>query len=660
VKVGNCPGCGAPIDFAPGAGQVKVCEHCSTVVLRGEAKLENLGKVAELVDTDSPLKVGLGGKYSGVGFSVAGRIQKAHDTEGLYGAWDEWCLTFDDGRTAWLSESEGQWNLMFPLTDQRPPTFADANPGTDFQLKGTRFVVEERGNAKTVSAEGQLPDFHTKHPFVDATGPRGVFVSIDYGGGDPGEAFVGSQVALKALGFDANELSPAQKRQAMSQARCTECNGMLELKAPDVSRRVACPFCGALLDCSTGKLQFLQLLQRPEVPPKIALGSKGTFEGVEWTVIAYLVRSCEVEYIRYPWDEYLLYHRDHGFRWLMEFNGHWTFLTPIAAGEVNVSFKQAAFGGEQYQLYQTVNTTTDYVLGECYWAVSQGERGWAAEYILPPKSINLDRTADEVTFTQGKLLDAAAVKAAFKPVTMPLASGVASAAVNPWKESAASGWKWAMLWSGLMVVVFIAFATMGSSDVFLKQNFVVPPGVTSASPESMSFSEPFKVPTKTPVEVRVETNGLNNQWLGVQTDLVNEETFEVISLNFELSEYHGVTEGESWAERDLSSTKSTAEIDPGSYRLRFTPSFDPGTQATRDPVAIEVKADPPGLCCPLMLILLIFCFPIYSSVRSSAFESARWSESAMQPQDLTQGSKKRSRAPIELDDDDDDSEGDDE
>src|SRR5262249_22001267 len=106
VKAGQCPGCGAPVEFAAGAGKVKVCEHCSTVVLRGEASLESLGKVAELVDTDSPLKVGLGGRVGGIGFRIAGRIQKSHG----HGTWDEWCLALDDGRTAWLSESEGAWN----------------------------------------------------------------------------------------------------------------------------------------------------------------------------------------------------------------------------------------------------------------------------------------------------------------------------------------------------------------------------------------------------------------------------------------------------------------------------------------------------------------------------------------------------------------------
>ena len=653
MKVGKCPSCGADLDFAPGAGKVKVCEFCSTVVLRGEANLENLGKVAELVDTDSPLKLMLSGRYSGTSFTVVGRIQKAHDTAdgSAYGAWDEWFLSFEDGRSAWLSESEGQWNLMFPLTDQRPPKFDDANPGSEFQLKGLRFVVEERSHARTVSAQGQLPDFHPQHPFVDATGAKGVFVSIDYGAGEPGEAFVGSVTTLDALGFDKTDLSPSPNRQAMSDARCTQCNGMLDLKAPDVTRRVACPFCGALLDCSYGKLAFLQLLDKPQIEPQIPLGRKGTLEGVEWTCIAFLVRSCTVEGTRYAWFEYLLYNRAHGFRWLMNSNGHWTFLTPIPAGEVLVGFKQALYNNQAYALYQTVNTTTDYVVGECYWAVSQHERGFAAEYVRPPRSLNLDRTQEEVSFTKGALMPSKVVQDAFKIQDLGRPSGVASAQVNPFKEKAASTWRWSLGWAGALIALFIVFASMSGSGTYLEQRFTVPPGAMPQSPEAMSFSEPFKIPTKTPLEVNVNGTGLSNQWLGIQTDLVNTDSYEVISLYFELEDYHGVTEGESWAERNGNISKSTADVDPGNYVMRVTPSWEGAQPPPRDPVSIAVKADPPGMCCPLMMLLLILCIPAYLSVRSSAFESARWNDSVMQPVDYSGNASSYSPPP---DDDEDD------
>ena len=46
MKVGDCPSCRAPVEFRPGAGQIKVCEFCQTVIFRGEVKLESLGKVS--------------------------------------------------------------------------------------------------------------------------------------------------------------------------------------------------------------------------------------------------------------------------------------------------------------------------------------------------------------------------------------------------------------------------------------------------------------------------------------------------------------------------------------------------------------------------------------------------------------------------------------
>ncbi len=155
VKAGQCPGCGAPIEFPPGTGKIKVCEHCHTVVLRGEANLESRGKVADLVDTDSPLKVGLTGRANGVGFRIVGRIQK---TQGK-APWDEWCLALDDGRTAWLSESEGEWNLMDEAGDVQMPPFDRLKPLAPFNVHDKRFVIEERRRREHRLCRGRAARF---------------------------------------------------------------------------------------------------------------------------------------------------------------------------------------------------------------------------------------------------------------------------------------------------------------------------------------------------------------------------------------------------------------------------------------------------------------------------------------------------------------------
>ncbi len=626
MKAGECPSCRAPLEFKPGLGQVKVCEFCNTVVLRGEASLEKLGKVAQLVDTDSPLSLNLAGQHAGAPFTVAGRIQKSNDS----GTWDEWCLAFDDGRTAWLSESEGAWHLMVPLECVAVPEFTTLKPLSALKLHDRQFVVEEIGSAHTVSASGQLPEFNAQHDYVEATGPKGVFASVEYPEGATAEALVGTRVTLEQLGFDKNALQPTLKREALSQARCTECNGMLELRSPDSAKRVACPYCGALLDVSHGTLQFLQLLKKPPTEPLIPLGSEGTLDSVKWVCIAFLIRSCRVEGTRSPWEEYLLWNQAQGFRWLMNANGHWTLLTPIPAGEVVLSFQSARVNNVSYRAFQEVFTITDYVVGECYWQVNVAETAKATEYVAPPRSINLDQTATEVTFTAGSMLEPAEVSKAFRLKT-PLKDpeGVAPAQLNPFKVKAAEAWRFTGVWALMLVLLVIAFASTGTTTQYFQGKFDIPAESTSGSPEAQRFSEPFEIPRKVPLEITVDAPELENNWLGVDVALVNTTNGEIISVYGETSHYSGVDDGESWSEGSRDSSKQTAEVDPGTYVVRVTPQFDAGRPT---PFSVRVVADQgAGVLCPLVIFVLLLLVPVYYSSRASSFETRRWNEAVFQP-----------------------------
>lgn len=635
MKVGDCPSCRAPVEFRPGAGQVKVCEFCQTVVFRGEVKLESLGKVAQLVDTESPLKVGLSGRYSGTPFTIAGRIQKSNPT----GTWDEWYLEFEDERQGWLAESEGEWKLLFPLTNVAPPKVDAVQVLGSFTLRDKTFVVEEKNQAETVSAEGQLPDFNRTHLYVDATGPKGVFCTLDEGGGTT-EAFVGSFVTLKALGFDPSELAPTPKRAALRQARCTQCNGPLELKAPDATKRVACPYCGALLQVQGGTLDFLEMLEKPPFEPRIPLGATGKLhdptlekpppgEAPNWTCLAFLVRSCNVEGTRYPWDEYLLWNQVEGFRWLMHSNGHWTWLTPTPAGDVQLSFRLAKYRGQSFRGYQTVYATTEYVAGECYWQVRAGEMAQASEFIEPPRSINVDLTENEATVTLGVLLDNDLVAKTFGLKTrLNPPVGIAPAQVNPFSQKSSEAWTWSALWGGVLLVLVMAFSMLGTTEQYYAGTFSVPMGATSGAPESQRFSEPFEVKKSVPLEVKVTAPGLSNNWLGVSIDLVNEKTNEVISVYAEPSYYSGTTDGESWSEGSNDQTKSTDVVEAGTYVLRTTPSFE-ASRAVDYGVTVQAD-DGPGVCCPIFLFLMLLVGPLYYLLRANGFETSKWNDAVFQ------------------------------
>lgn len=631
MSSGQCPSCGAPVRFRPGAGRVKVCEHCQTVVVRGNVDLEAHGRVADLVDTESPLRVGLAGTFERQGFTVLGRIQKGNPT----GTWDEWLLGFDDGRSGWLAESEGEWKLMFPLEgDAARPS--KLSPLDSFKLGGKTYVVEEVGEAHTVSAEGQLPGFDANYRYADCTSAGGGFCSIEEG--DSGvECYAGRFVALDALGFDRNELSPTPRREALKDARCPNCNGALSLQAPDAAKRVGCPYCGALVNVAYGKLAFLKLLEKPPFPPRIPLGARGTLadptvpgaKPVEWTCLAFLIRSCIVENVRYPWEEYLLWNAEAGFRWAMNSNGWWTWLRPIPAGDVSLLFRYATWHGQSFRQYQEVFASTDYVVGECYWTVSVGEVAKASEFIHPPFSINIDQTANEATFTHGVLMDGATLYQAFGvKETPPKPQGIASAQVNINKEKGKAAWTWGGVWALVMLVLVILFSVIGNRDGYFSAAFSIPHGVASGAPELQRFSEPFTIGARVPLEVRVEAPGLSNNWLGVSVDLVKEDTGEVVSVYAEPSYYYGVSDGESWSEGSRSVSRGTDLVEPGSWVLRVTPTFDAGRPTD---YKVSVRADEgPGVLFPVLVFLLLLLVPLQYTIRGASMETSRWNEAVFQ------------------------------
>jgi hypothetical protein len=628
TQQGQCPSCGVLIEFTAGSAQVVVCAHCQTVVARSGATFEAHGKIGRIVPTDSPLQLGAEGRYAKAGYRIIGHLQKDHGA----GPWDEWYVEFDDGRTGWISESEGAFHLLFDAGVEEGLVLESLHPGERLRLRNRAWVIEERGHGKVVSAEGQLPsdvDPTQDAWYVDATGGKGTFVTLDFGtrGQDP-EVFTGEALKLEQLGIAASQLRPRARKVEMKQARCTNCNGPLELRAPDKSLRVACPYCGALLDVSHGQLSFLRLLEKPTEAPLIPLGAKGTLEGKEWMCIGYLVRSCTVEGVRYPWEEYLLFHRARGFTWLMHSNGHWVFLKPLAAGDVQLSPMVAAFyENRRYKAFQNVTAVTEAVQGEFYWEVTAGEWAKATEYVAPPYSVNVDATEDEVTYTHGEYLEPGVVKDAFKlKASLPAPQGIAPSQPNPHQAGMRSTLLWSFLWLAGLLVMAGVFTARADSRVVQEMAVVVPPDAQPGTPAAMNFSEPFELSRRGNMQVQVSVAALDNDWLGIQGDLVNQDTGAVVGFYEELSYYSGSDSDGMWSEGSRLGSTTLSPLPPGKYVLRTTASFDPGPARPRA-FSVRLTHDVPQGQWFFVAFILLLVGPAWALFRSHGFETQRWSES---------------------------------
>src|ERR671939_1011235 len=196
----SCPACGAPVVFKTGSSVVVVCESCNSVVARTDRGVEDAGKVADIVESGSPLEVGLRGVYLGVAFELTGRAQMQHAAGGF---WDEWYAAFTDGRWGWLAEAQGRFYLTFHISVPQPaliPTFEQLQLGHPvWAIPAQRPpVVAEKGTARMLAAEGEIPYLLTPgetYAYADLSGAGGVFGTLDYGA-QPPLVFVGRETTL--------------------------------------------------------------------------------------------------------------------------------------------------------------------------------------------------------------------------------------------------------------------------------------------------------------------------------------------------------------------------------------------------------------------------------------------------------------------------------
>lgn len=198
-RTASCPGCGAPVTFGIGS-VVAICDFCKTTVAHGDKKVEDFGKVADLVETSTPLRRGLTGAINGKGFTIAGRVQYRHPAGGV---WDEWYLQFSEGRWGWLADAQGSLLLTFERRlrhDAKLPSFESLSVGTNVELAGTPFSVYERGTGICATAEGEIPwDFRSgaEHRFIDLKDPQGRVATLEHG--TKPRLFVGRQVSIDEL-----------------------------------------------------------------------------------------------------------------------------------------------------------------------------------------------------------------------------------------------------------------------------------------------------------------------------------------------------------------------------------------------------------------------------------------------------------------------------
>ncbi|MDQ3179364.1 MAG: DUF4178 domain-containing protein, partial [Acidobacteriota bacterium] len=565
-------------------------------------------------------------------FELTGRAQLRHE---LGGVWDEWYATFSNGWVGWLAEAQGKFYLTFyqplPAGVQVPP-FNSLQLGQEVAEipSKTSLLVTEKGTATSIAADGEIPYKLTpneKSNYADLSGKSNAFGTIDYSENPPW-VFVGQQVSPSDIGLqDAKPAEREARRVSVGAMGCPNCGGSLELVAPDKTERVTCPFCNSLLDVNKGNLSFLKVLNPSPSPHEFVLpiGAEGTFkDDVKFKIIGAVVRSVTIEGVKYFWHEYLLYNAKIGFRWLVHSDNHWNFVEPVNPAEVEVNDSggksTAKYNGETYKIFQDAPAAVEYVKGEFYWRVEQGETVRAVDYVAPPLMLSQEVTKNEVNWSVGVYMTNAEIEKAFGVADLPKPWSVAPNQPFTGGFYIKSGF--ALL--GLLCLIAILMIPLGGlSNTVLSETITLPPTTSATTPQTV-FSQPFELKGNRNVKITASAP-VNNSFVDLDVDLVNEQSQEVESVNVPIEYYQGVDEGESWSEGGQTQDATLSSLPAGNYTLRVEGTWQDFGQPM--PVAVKVEQNVSrgvNFCCAFVILAIL---PLLALFRKFAFESRRWKDS---------------------------------
>jgi len=647
----QCPACGAPVSFKTGSSIVVVCEFCQSVVARTDRALEDLGKVAELVDTGSPLDVGLTGQHHGVAFELTGRAQLGHEAGGV---WDEWYAAFADGRWGWLAEAQGRFYLTFELSfpeQSSLPSFEALQLGHPVAAipLSVPLVVAEKGQARTISAKGEIPWRlipNETYAYADLSGPGESFATIDYSQTPP-LVFVGKEVTLAELGLThARAPEREAKQTTAAQLSCPNCGGPMELRAPDKSERVTCPNCSSLLDIHQGQLKFFQALKPGAFQPTIPLGAVGEFSEGKLTVIGFVTRSVTFDQTYY-WFEYLLYNPQIGFRWLVQSDDQWSYVKSVPLGEVSEGFKTATYQGKEFKIFQDATATVQYVTGEFYWKVAGGEQARAIDYVRPPEMLSLELStvlpekvyqsfgktvinwsytpdkkaaSGEINCSLGTYLSPEEVEKAFGLSGLRRTSLVAPNQPNPHRGLA----KYWLAFAAVIIVLGLVSGFTTTRQQVFQQSYQFQ-ALPNADGTQSVFSDPFTLQGRKNIMISA-TSEVDNTWVYFEGDLINQDTGLVQPFSVPVEYYHGVEDGESWSEGSQTKSVFLSALPAGTYTLRLEGQWEHWDQQSPS-LNVKIEQGVSHGIYWLLSLIAISAVPVFVFFRKLAFEGRRWKDS---------------------------------
>jgi hypothetical protein len=366
---------------------------------------------------------------------------------------------------------------------------------------------------------------------------------------------------------------------------CPNCGGTIGIRAVGVTVTAVCSNCGSTIDVADPQLRIIQRAsERARSDLLLPLGSRGTLFDDEWEVVGFMERAADSG--RYTWSEYLLFNPWQGFRFLVEDHGHWNFVKMLRRGfdgkQGNILFE-----GRSYKPFNVGDAEGVYVLGEFYWRVKVGETAATKDYIAPPFMLSREESGQDVMWSLATYIAPDLVRSAFR-ITAPWRAPAGVAANQP-----RSTGPWLLNLFGVSAAaLFVLFMTQVVMNDLVGKQILVDGTIqaTAAQKDTPAVTKEFEIPGRSGnLEVKVAAP-VQNDWIEVQAELVNQATQAKDEVNATVEFYSGRDSDGEWSEGSQVARDILSGVPGGKYRLFLT--LDAGAFSSKNG-QVDVAAERP-------------------------------------------------------------------
>ncbi len=365
---------------------------------------------------------------------------------------------------------------------------------------------------------------------------------------------------------------------------CPGCGGSLEIRAAGYTTTVACRYCGSVIDVASPDATLITQYHQAVAELAIPLGTRGTLAGVEWEAIGWQSRSASQGQETESWDEFLLFNPYAGYRWLVRYDGDWTFGRALESLPEMLSDEVVRWQDAKWEVEDDpAQMVTTRVVGEFYWRVKVGETVTGRTFWSGNRQLSCEQNRDEVNWTALDPIGSVDVGKAFG--IDPDGGGRPGGGSGGGRSSPGGAAPEHSASSTFMPRPFVRWtfvaAMFAAALVFITMAVFGGHGTPATGTLSVIAEGPERTITIGPIEakrswqtvtIRANAETFDNKWVDLDYALVDRATHQAIEAGDTEEHYSGTDSDGAWTEGSYSTSTLIARVPRGTYDVVVTAS----------------------------------------------------------------------------------------